>query len=136
MGVFLWIQTHIGLLASLITSTTVIVVSIWKIGKFIVNSLNNSLNKALDEKLKGLYDNDRSQYRYQIVDFSGDLHNKIPKTRYEFQAIREIHDKYENLVNSLGVKNHYLDGEWEFIEEQYELLKEKERRLNINERIS
>ena len=132
----MWIQTHIGLLASLITSTTVIVVSVCKIGKFIVNSLNNSLNKTLDEKLKGLYDNDRSQYRYQIVDFAGDLHNNISKTRYEFQAIREIHEKYEDLVKSLNVKNHYLDGEWEFIEEQYELLKEKERRLNINEKIS
>ena len=103
-----WIQTHLGLLASLITSTTVIIVSINKIGKIIITTLNNSLDKKLDEKLEVLYDNDRSQYRYQIVDFAGDLRNGIPKTRYEFQAIREIHRKYLELVKMLGVKNYQL----------------------------
>ena len=109
MGIFNWISTHLQLLATFITTTGIIVTAVYKVGKNIINTLNSSLEEKLDEKLEGLYDNDFSQYRYQIVDFAGDLHNKVPKTRYEFEAIIEIHKKYLSLAEQHNFKNHYLD---------------------------
>ena len=81
------------------------------------------LNKMLDKKLKGLYHDNRRQYRYMIVDFAGDLHNGIPKTREEFQSILDIFGRYETLVEKLKVKNHYTDSEIAYIKEKYKELK-------------
>ena len=96
------------LFGSLITAITVIV---------------KAIDKMLDTKLKGLYDNQRLQYRYEICDFAGDLRNGIQKTREEFQAIFEMHDKYSSLIEKLKQRNHYIDNEVNFIEEQYRLLR-------------
>ena len=85
--------------------------------------LNESLEDKLNEKLRGLYDDNRRQYRFQIVDFAGDLHNGIHKTREEFQAIFEIFDRYESLVERLNIKNHYVDSEMNYINEQYKKMK-------------
>ena len=133
MNILEWINSHLELFSTFITTTGIIVGAVFAGGRWIVKVLNKSLNDKLDEKLEGLYYNDFSQYRYQIVAFAGDLHNGIRKTIYEFEAIIEIHKKYEDLAKKYKFKNHYLDGEWEYIEEQYELLKSKERRVNVNE---
>lgn len=77
----------------------------------------------MDVKLKGLYDNQRLQYRYEICNFAGDLRNGIIKTREEFQAVFEMYDKYELLIEKLKQTNHYIDNEMEYIAEQYKLLK-------------
>lgn len=81
------------------------------------------LNKMLDKKLKGLYHDNRRQYRYMIVDFAGDLHNGIPKIREEFQAIFDIFGRYEYLAEKLKVRNHYADSEMEYIKEKYKELR-------------
>lgn len=81
------------------------------------------INKMLDKKLKGLYHDNRRQYRYMIVDFAGDLHNGIPKTREEFQSILDIFGRYEILVDKLRVKNHYTDSEIAYIKEKYKEIK-------------
>ena len=81
------------------------------------------INKMLDKKLNGLYHDNRRQYRYLIVDFAGDLHNGIQKTREEFTTILDIFGRYETLVEKLKVKNHYVDSEIEYIKEKYKLLK-------------
>ena len=81
------------------------------------------INKMLDKKLKGLYHDNRRQYRYMIVDFAGDLHNGITKTREEFQSILDIFGRYETLVEKLNVKNHYTDSEIAYIKEKYKELK-------------
>ena len=98
-----WIE----LLGCLITSITVII---------------KAVNKMLDVKLRGLYDNQRLQYRYEICSFAGDLRNNIKKTREEFQAIFEMYGKYESLVEGLKLKNHYIDNEMCYIQEQYKTL--------------
>lgn len=90
------------------------------------------LNKMLDKKLKGLYHDNRSQYRYLIVDFAGDLHNGISKTREEFQSILDIFGRYEKLVEKLDVKNHYVDSEIEYIKYKK---KELEKNENVERRI-
>ena len=82
-----------------------------------------SISKVLDVKLKGLYDNQRLQYRYEICSFAGDLRNGIHKTREEFQAIFEMYDKYEALIDKLKLTNHYIDNEMAYISEQYKLLR-------------
>ena len=77
------------------------------------------LNKMLDKKLKGLYHDNRRQYRYMIVDFAGDLHNGVKKTREEFQTILDIFGRYETLVEKLHVKNHYVDSEINYIKKKF-----------------
>ena len=89
----------------------------------LLTALGAFLNKMLDKKLKGLYHDNRRQYRYMIVDFAGDLHNGIPKTREEFQSILDIFGRYEILVEKLKVKNHYTDSEIAYIKEKYKELK-------------
>ena len=69
-----------------------------------------------------MYHDNRRQYRYLIVDFAGDLHNGIKKTRDEFKAILDIFGRYEKLVEKLDVENHYVDSEISYIKEQYKLL--------------
>ncbi len=81
------------------------------------------LNKKLDEKLEGLYHDNRRQYRYLIVAFASDLHKGIQKTREEFQTILDIFGRYEYLVEKLHVKNHYADSEIAYIKEKYKKLK-------------
>lgn len=99
------------------------VTQFFKSKKTIKKVLDDSLEDKLNEKLRGLYDDNRRQYRFQIVDFAGDLHNGIPKTREEFQAIFEIFDRYESLVERLNIKNHYVDSEMNYINEQYKKIK-------------
>ena len=84
------------------------------------------INKMLDKKLKGLYHDNRRQYRYMIVDFAGDLHNGIKKTKDEFQSILDIFGRYESLVDKLKVSNHYVDSEMEYIKEKKRELERKE----------
>ena len=55
--------------------------------------------------------------------FAGDLRNGIHKTREEFQAIFEMYDIYERLIEKLKQRNHYIDSEMAYIEQQYKLLK-------------
>lgn len=83
------------------------------------------MSKMLDVKLSGLYDSQRLQYRYEICSFAGDLRNGIVKTREEFQAVFEMYDKYELLIEKLKLKNHYIDNEMKYIEEQYAELNKK-----------
>lgn len=103
MDVINWII----LIGSLITAITIILTAI---------------NKLLDKKLSGLYDSQRLQYRYEICSFAGDLRNGIVKTREEYQAVFEMYDKYEMLIDKLKLKNHYIDNEVRYIEERYKEL--------------
>ncbi len=107
------IQVLVGLLISMST---------------LLSILAGFLNKCLDKKLIGLYHDNRRQYRYLIVDFAGDLHNGVLKTREEFQAILDIFGRYETLVDKLHVKNHYVDSEIEYIKSEYKELNRKEKK--------
>ena len=102
------IENIITLIASLLSSISVIL---------------GAVNKMLDKKMNGLYDNLRLQYRYEICSFAGDMRNGIKKTREEFQAIYEMYDKYEHFVKKLNLTNHYIDNEMQYIDEQYKKIK-------------
>lgn len=81
-----------------------------------------AMTAILKFMLKDFLDNQRIQMRYMICNFAGDLRNGIHKTRQEFEAISEIHDKYEKVVSKLNQKNSYIDSEMAYIKEQYKLL--------------
>ena len=95
-----------------------LIISLATLGGIIIKALN----KMLDSKLKGLYDNDRIQYRLEICNFAGDLRNGIVKTRDEFQAIYDIYGRYEEIVDRFKLKNHYIEGEIAYIKKQYKNL--------------
>jgi predicted ATP-binding protein involved in virulence len=103
------LENIIILVASLISSISVIL---------------KAVDKILDKKMNGLYDNLRLQYRYEICSFSGDLRNGITKTREEFQAIFEMYDRYEQIVKDLNLRNHFIDNEMAYVTEQYKKLEE------------
>ncbi len=88
-----------------------------------VTVITGALSGILDFKLKEFRDNQRLQYRYEICSFAGDLRNGIVKTREEFQAIFEMYDRYERIIEKLKQKNHFIDNEMAYIEQQYKLLK-------------
>ena len=88
-----------------------------------VTVIIGALSGILDFKLKEFRDNQRLQYRYAICSFAGDLRNGIVKTREEFQAIFEMYDRYERIIEKLKQKNHFIDNEMAYIEQQYKLLK-------------
>ena len=88
-----------------------------------VTVIIGALSGILDFKLKEFRDNQRLQYRYEICSFAGDLRNGIVKTREEFQAIFEMYDRYERIIEKLKQKNHFIDNEMAYIEQQYKLLK-------------
>ncbi len=81
-----------------------------------------AMTAILHFMLKEFMDNQRTQMRYMICNFAGDLRNGIHKTRQEFEAIFEIYDKYEKIVKKLKIKNGFVDSEMAYIKEQYKLL--------------
>lgn len=99
---------------------TIVTIASWTTAMGVVLG---AMSKMLDVKLKGLYDNERLQYRYEICSFAGDLRNGIKKTREEFEAVFEMYDKYEVLIEKLKLKNSYINSEMAYISEQYKLLK-------------
>ena len=109
---------------TLVTLIITIVTSMVGLGKFLSKVLENKLN----DKLAGLYHDNRRQYRYIIVDFAGDLHNKIKKTRDEFTTIFDIFNRYERLTSQLQVKNHQVDVEMDFIKRKYAELDENKQK--------
>ena len=98
-----------------------LILSLSTLGGIIIKAFN----KILDSKLKGLYDNDRVQYRLEICNFASSLRRGVIKTRDEFQAIYDIYEKYEEIVSRFKLKNHYIEIEIEYIKEQHKNLNEK-----------
>lgn len=88
------------------------------------------INKMFSKKLKPLEDRieqehtdsikkDMSQLRYTVVSFASDLHNGIPKTRFEFDAIFQFIAEYENIIKQLKIKNGLFEEEVVYIKQKY-----------------
>lgn len=88
------------------------------------------INRMFSKKLKPLEDRidkehqdsikkDMSQLRYIVVSFASDLHNGIPKTRFEFDAIFQFIGEYETIIKQLNIKNGLFEEEVSYIREQY-----------------
>ena len=116
-----------GVLGIIISMSTVL-------GVFtgIINKLFSHKLKPLEDKIdlneKKSMENDMDEWRYQCVSFASDLHKKIPKTIYEFEIIFKLADKYEQIVEELGIKNNLFDEELLYIKEEYrKLLKDNSK---------
>jgi len=77
------------------------------------------LTKSLDKALKPLNNQNRMQFRYNIVSFASDLHKGIPKTRDEFNSIFEQIDEYEKICKTLSINNHLFQEEVKFINKRF-----------------
>jgi hypothetical protein len=105
------------------------------IGAYItaIGTIIGAINKILDNKLKTVYkvideheetidDRDRKKIRFQIVSFSASLHHGEKHTREEFEAIFELINIYENIINKRNLTNNYFEEELKYIKKSYESL--------------
>lgn len=79
----------------------------------------STLKEELKKVSKKIDNNEKDYLRFQILSFAGDLRNGIKKTRQEFETIFTFYDKYEEIIDELGLHNGYLDSEFEFVKEEY-----------------
>lgn len=92
-----------------------------------------AMNKLIDNKLRAVYvqmdkyeakkdDRDRKKIRLQIVSFASSLHRGEKHTREEFEAIFELINIYEEIIEKRNLKNNYFEEELLFIRKCYENL--------------
>ena len=95
----------------------------------IVNKLFSNKLKPIEARIDKEHEDsikkDMSQIRYTVVSFASDLHNGIPKTRFEFDAIFQFISEYENIIDQLGIKNGLFSEEVSYIKEQYRIVADK-----------
>ena len=92
------------------------------------------INKMFSKKLKPLEDridqgeknsmkHDMGQLRYLVVSFANDLRNGVSKSKFQFDAVFSFIDEYEEMINTLHIKNGLFLEEENYIKEQYRKLK-------------
>ena len=105
------------------------------IGAYItaIGTIIGAVNKLLDKKLDKVYDvinkheetiddRDRKKIRFQIVAFSSSLHKGEKHTREEFEAMFELINIYEDIINKRKMTNNYFEEELKYIRKSYESL--------------
>lgn len=70
--------------------------------------------------LKDLQNQNRMQYRYNIVSFSSDLRKGSMKTRDEYLSIFEQIDEYLRICKKFNIQNHLFEEEVKYINSCYE----------------
>lgn len=70
--------------------------------------------------LKDLQNQNRMQYRYNIVSFSSDLRKGCMKTRDEYLSIFEQIDEYLRICKKFNIQNHLFEEEVKYINVCYE----------------
>lgn len=92
-----------------------------------------AMNKLIDKKIDAVYvqmdkydakkdDRDRKKIRFQIVSFSSSLRKGEKHTREEFEAMFELINIYEEIIEKRNLKNNYFEEELLFIQKCYENL--------------
>lgn len=84
-----------------------------------ISTLKEEFKKEIGTVSQKIDSNEKDYLRFQILSFAGDLRNGIKKTRQEFETIFTFYDKYEEIINELGMHNGYLDSEFDFVKEEY-----------------
>lgn len=98
-----------------------------------ITTIIGAINKLLDKKLEKVYDamndhekiiddRDRKKIRFQIVSFSSSLHKGEIHTRDEFEAMFELINIYEDIINNRKMTNNYFEEELKYIRKSYESL--------------
>lgn len=94
------------------------------------------INKMFTNKLKPIEDriengeknsmkHDMGQLRYLVVSFANDLRNGVPKSKFQFDAIFGFIDEYEEMINTLNIKNGLFHEEVAYIRDRYHELEDK-----------
>lgn len=105
------------------------------IGTYItaIGTIIGAINKLLDKKLEKVYntienhekkrdDRDRKKLRFQIVSFASSLHQGEIRTRDEYEAMFELINIYESIIEQRNLKNNYFEEELKYIQKCYESL--------------
>lgn len=114
-------QTFITLFVSL---TTVLGIFTGIINKLFSKKLEPIENR-LDKHEKEALEKDINFWRYHVVSFASELHNDVPKTKYEFEVIFKFIDEYEKAIEKLEIKNSLFETEEMYIREIYKNISTK-----------
>ena len=98
-----------------------------------IGTIIGAVNKLLDKKLEKVYrviethektidDRDRKKIRFQIVSFASSLHQGEKHTRDEYEAMFELINIYESIIEQRNLKNNYFEEELKYIQKCYESL--------------
>ena len=115
-------------IASYITAVGVIIKAVDSIFEKKTKPLKEELektNKVIKQEVestnKKIDSNEKDDLRYKILSFANSLHNGDNHTRQEYETIFMFYDKYEIIIDGLGIKNGYLETEMAFIRKTYEV---------------
>ena len=119
MEIINWLQSHIGLVATLITSTTIIISAFCKISKRVIMSIDEMLNKKIKEPILNEVRENRENLDKHILednktyltDFITELKNGETKSEIQIMRAKELKRTY----NSLGGDS-YIDDDWKKLE--------------------
>ena len=119
MEIINWLQSHIGLVATLITSTTIIISAFCKISKRVIMSIDKILDKKIKEPIlkevrenrKNLDEHILEDNKTYLTDFITELKNGETKSEIQIMRAKELKKVY----NSLGGDS-YIDDDWKKLE--------------------
>ena len=119
MEIINWLQSHIGLVATLITSTTIIISAFCKISKKVIVSIDKILDKKIKEPiLKEVRENRENLDKHilednktYLTDFITELKNGESKSEIQIMRAKELKRTY----NSLGGDS-FVDDDWKKLE--------------------
>lgn len=96
-----------------------------KIGAFLgaITTIIVALSKLLDVKLKPLTNQNRMQFRHEIVSFATEIQRGTTKRRDEFTSIYEMINEYESICEKYNIKNHLFEESVHIIDNAYKNLK-------------
>lgn len=77
------------------------------------------INEKIDNNEKELLRQSMDQWRFQVVNFAGEIRRGIGHTKYQYESIFKMIDNYEMAIEKLGLSNHLFDEEVIFIEQSY-----------------
>lgn len=111
MQLILHIATYLGAIVSIVTVLTKV-----------IDSKLTPIDNKIDSLSAQNDDRDRKKLRLDITSFASSLHRGEAHTREEFEAIFELVDIYEDIIDKRKLKNNYFQEEVTFIRKCYEKL--------------
>lgn len=85
-----------------------------------LTTICSAMALILKTMLKDLQNQNRMQYRYNIVSFASDLRKGCSKTRDEYLSIFEQIDEYLRICKKFNIQNHLFEEEVKYINKAYE----------------
>lgn len=115
------IKTVLGIIISL---STVLGIFTGIVNKLFTKKLKPLEDKIEENRLLNLKQS-MEEWRFQVVSFSSELRNGVPKSRFEFETIFIFINEYEEAVEELGITNNFFSEEVVYIKNCYRDLMNK-----------